>query len=161
MARQHPAWQDERVRPRTWIACCGAAIALLALPALVIASQQGQYKGKVKGAAGSEITFKVDHRKGEKHVKVFRFSATNVPTKCGSATDTTEYSLPGYFGLRIKEGGKFRIKDSPSGFRDDSLFVMRGQLEGQGRASGTLRIVDDFDFLSTCNTGKLEWSADK
>jgi len=143
-----------------WIACCGVAIALLALAALALASKQGQYEGKVKGAPGSEITFKVDRRKDEVHVKVFRFSATNVPTECAGAPDATEYSLPGYFGLRIKDG-RFRIKDSPSGFRDDSLFVLHGVVEGHGLASGTLRIIDDFDFLPTCDTGKLDWTAHK
>ena len=69
---------------------------------------------------------------------LFRFSASKVPTKCGGASDTTGYSLPGYFGLPIKNGGKFHIKDSPSGFRDDSLFVMRGKLRGHGRAKGSL-----------------------
>lgn len=144
-----------------WIACCGAAIALLALAGLALASRQGEYAGKVKGSAASEISFKVDRRKGEKNVKVFRFSATKVPTKCGGASDTTEYSLRGYFGLPIKNGGRFHIKDSPSGFRDDSLFVMRGKLTGHGRAKGKLRIVDDFDFTPTCDTGRLDWKAHK
>jgi hypothetical protein len=133
---------------------------MLVLPAIAMSSRQGEYDGKVRGAAGSEISFKVDRRKGEKNVKVFRFSATKVPTKCGGASDATEYSLPGYFGLRIKKG-KFHIKDSPSGFRDDSLFVMRGKLTGQGRAKGRLRIVDDFDFTPTCDTGRLHWKAHK
>jgi hypothetical protein len=144
-----------------WIACCSAAIALLALAGLALASRQGEYEGKVKGAAGSEISFKVDRRKGEKNVKVFRFSATKVPTKCGGASDRTEYSLPGYFGLPIKNGGRFHIKDSPSGFRDDSLFVMRGRLTGHGKARGTVRIVDDFDFMPLCDTGRLDWAAHK
>lgn len=133
---------------------------MLVLPAIAMSSRQGEYEGKVKGAAGSEISFKVDRRKGEKNVKVFRFSASKVPTKCGGASDTTEYSLPGYFGLRIKHG-KFHIKDSPSGFRDDSLFVMRGKLTRHGTARGTLRIVDDFDFTPLCNTGRLDWAARK
>ena len=109
----------------------------------------------------TEITFRVDRRKGERNVKVFRFTALNLPTTCGGVSDTTEYSLPGYFGLKIKENRKFGITDSPSGFRDDSLFVMRGQLKRGGRAEGTVRVIDDFDFLPTCDTRKLDWRAHK
>jgi hypothetical protein len=138
-----------------------AAAAAVALPAPASASRQGDYEGRVKGAPGSEITFKVDRRKGEKHVKVFRFDASGVPTSCADSPDKTGYGLPGYFGLRLREGGKFHIKDSPSGFRDDSLFVLHGKLEAGGEAGGTLKIVDDFDLLPTCNTGKLDWSARK
>lgn len=149
------------MRRGLWVAGLLAIGAMLALPAIGLSSRQGEYDGKVKGAAGSEISFKVDRRKGEKNVKVFRFSASKVPTKCGGASDTTEYSLRGYFGLPIKNGGKFHIKDSPSGFRDDSLFVMRGELTGHGRARGSVRIVDDFDFTPTCDTGRLDWKAHK
>jgi hypothetical protein len=95
------------------------------------------------------------------HVKVFRFSVTGVPTDCAGTPDTTDYSLPGYFGLRIREGGRFHIKDSPSGFRDESLFVLDGELRRGGRASGKLRIVDDFDVVGVCRTGRLDWSAHK
>ena len=139
----------------------GTITAALALAASAPASKQGNYDGTVKGAPGSEITFKVDRRKGEKHVKVFRFEATGVPTDCGGTPDTTDDGLPGYFGLRIRDGGRFHIKDSPSGFRDESLFVLDGKLAGGGRASGTLRIVDDFDVVGVCRTGRLEWSAHK
>ena len=143
------------------IALVGAAIAAIAVPAAAFGSKQGDYEGKVRGAPGSEITFKVDRRKGEKHVKVFRFDASGVPTKCAGSPDKTGYGLPGYFGLRLRDGGRFHIKDSPSGFRDDSLFVLKGKVERGGRASGTLRIVDDFDFLPTCNTGVVDWSASR
>ena len=136
-----------------------ALAAAAAAPAL--ASKQGEYEGRVKGAPNSAITFKVDRRKGEKHVKVFRFEAGGVPTSCAGSPDKTGYGLPGYFGLRLREGGTFHIKDSPSGFRDDSLFVLDGKLEAGGEASGTLKIVDDFDLLPTCNTGKVAWSASK
>ena len=145
---------------RIAIACCTAALAAAALPSVVLGSKQGQYAGKIKGEPGSEITFKVDRRGNDLHVKVFRFSATNVPTKCGGAPDTTEYSLPGYFGLRIKKG-RFHIKDSPTGFRDESLFVLRGVVKGHGKARGTLRIVDDFDVVGVCDTGELAWRAHK
>ena len=142
------------------IAIVGTIAAVLALAAPAPASKQGEYEGRVKGAPGSEITFKVDRRKGEKHVKVFRFEATGVPTDCGGTPDKTDYGLPGYFGLRIR-GGAFHIKDSPSGFRDESLFVLDGELGSGGRASGTLRIVDDFDVVGVCRTGRLDWSAHK
>jgi hypothetical protein len=144
-----------------WIALLGAAIAVVAMPAAALGSKQGDYEGRVKGAPGSEITFKVDRRKGEANVKVFRFNATEVPTDCAGSPDKTEYGLPGYFGLPLRDGGKFHIKDSPSGFRDDSLFVLHGRVERGGRASGTLRIVDDFDLLPTCSTGVVDWSASK
>src|SRR5918998_984199 len=142
------------------MAAAATVTAALALAAPAPAAKQGDYDGRVKGAPGSEITFNVDRRKGEKHVKVFRFEATGVPTDCGGSPDTTEYGLPGYFGLRIRDG-RFHIKDSPSGFRDDSLFVLHGRLRPGGRAKGTLRIVDDFDNTPTCSTGRVRWSASK
>jgi hypothetical protein len=138
------------------VAALVAAGAAAPAPAL----KQGAYEGKVKGAPGSEITFRVDRRKGDEHVKVYRFTATNVPTKCGGAPDTTEYGLAGYFGLRLRSG-KFHAKDSPSGFRDDSLFVVHGKVGAGGRAHGTLQIVDDFDNLPTCDTGVVDWSASR
>ena len=144
-------------RGLAFTACPVLAALVLAAPSA--ASKQGEYDGRVKGAPGSEITFKVDRRKGDKHVKVYRFNATGVPTDCAGSSDTTEYGLPGYFGLRLRNGGKFHIKDSPSGFRDDSLFVLHGRVERGGRASGTLKIVDDFDLLPTCSTGVVDWSA--
>jgi hypothetical protein len=135
--------------------------AMMTLPAVAVAGKQGDYQGQVVGEPQTEITFRVDRRKDEKNVKVFRFTALNLPTTCGGVSDTTEYSLPGYFGLKIKENRKFGITDSPSGFRDDSLFVMRGQLKRRGRAEGTVRVTDDFDFLPTCDTRKLDWRAHK
>jgi hypothetical protein len=148
------------VKPAAALAGLSLLVTALVLAAGAGAARQGEYDGKVKGAPGSEITFKVDRRKGEKHVKVFRFEATGVPTDCGGSPDTTEYGLPGYFGLRIREG-RFRIKDSPSGFRDDSLFVLHGRVKPGGRAKGTLRIVDDFDNIPTCSTGRVRWAASK
>ena len=137
------------------------AIATLAAAAPAGASKQGRYEGSVKGAPGSEITVKVDRRKGDVRVKVFRFSATGVPTDCGGSPDITDYTLPGYFGLRIHADGTFHIKDSPSGFRDESLFVVHGAMGSRGKAKGTLRIVDDFDVVGVCRTGVLDWSASK
>jgi hypothetical protein len=137
------------------------AVAALMLPAGAAASRQGDYEGKVKGAPGSEITFKVDRRKNQKHVKVFRFTATDVPTDCAGSSDTTELSLPSYFGLRIRDGGTFHIKDSPSGFRDESLYVVDGEIGRSGKASGTLKIVDDFDVVGVCRTGVVRWTASR
>lgn len=142
------------------IAFTGAAVAALAFAASATASKQGEYEGRVKGAPDSEITFKVDRRKDQKHIRVYRFNAEKVPTDCGGNPDTTEYGLGGYFGLRLRNG-KFHLKDSPSGFRDDSIIVVHGKVEAGGRAHGTLRIVEDFDNLPTCSTGVVDWSASK
>jgi hypothetical protein len=147
------------LRPVAALAALSLLAALL-LAAAAGAARQGEYDGRVKGAPNSNITFEVDRRKDELHVKVFKFSADRVPTHCPGGPDTTGYSLPGYFGLRIKDG-KFHIKDSPSGFRDDNLFVLHGRLRPGGRAKGTLRIVDDFDDIPTCSTGRVRWSASK
>jgi hypothetical protein len=38
---------------------------------------------------------------------------------------------------------------------------MRGKLTGHGTARGALRILDDFDFMPTCDTGRVDWRAHK
>lgn len=146
-----------------WLACV-AAVAV-AIPALAGSKRSSpgrphDYVGKIDGEKGSRVSFQVIE-KPNGNLGVKRFTVKDAPTKCGGSNDTTSYGLPGYFSLRVEENGRFHVKDSPSGFRDESLFVVRGKLQGGGEANGWLRVIDDFDFMPICDTRRLDWTAHK
>ena len=139
------------------VVCAGA----IALPGLASGGSKGDYVGKVKGAESSEITFDVI-RKPSGKLGVHEFTIKDAPTTCSSVSDdTTSYALGGWFSLSVSENGRFHVRDSPSGFRDKSLIVIKGKLRRHGRASGWLRVVDDFDVVGVCDTGRLDWAASK
>jgi hypothetical protein len=142
------------------VAAIAALMAMAILTATVQASKQGIYEGHVKGARNSEVTMKVDRSKGEERLEVVRFHAKRVPTDCAGTSDTANYGVVNV-GIKLEKGGRFHGEDSASGFRDDNLFVVHGRIKGDGTAKGTLQIIEDFDGIPDCNTGRVRWIASK
>jgi len=130
--------------------CAGAA--LLALPAVALAAPH--YEGYVVGEPSSEISFEIVQKKNKRTVF---FSAQKLVTACPSGPDTVSFD-----GLRfrLRDGAFGGSNPVPAGDpRPTARAMLDGDLGNRGRASGTVQVIEEFDFFAACDTGELRWKA--
>jgi hypothetical protein len=130
---------------------CTAAL-VLAVPSLALASKT--YEGQIVGEPGSEVSFEIVRKK---HKKVVFFSARKLTTACPSGPETVSFD-----GLRfrLRDGAFGGSNPVPAGDpRPTAHAVLDGDLGRRGRASGTVQVIEQFDFFAACDTGELRWTA--
>jgi hypothetical protein len=130
---------------------CTAAM-LLAVPSIALAAPQ--YEGQIVGEPSSEVSFEIVRKK---HKRIVVFSATKLVTACPSGPETVSFD-----GLRFRltDGGFGGSNAVPAGDpRPTSYALLNGDLGRRGRASGTVQVVEQFDFFAVCDTGELRWKA--
>ena len=126
--------------------------ALLAVPSLALAAPH--YEGHIVGEPSSEVSFEIVRKK---HKKVVVFSARKLVTACPNGPERVSFD-----GLRfrLRNGGFGGSNPVPAGDpRPSAHAELDGDLGRRGRASGTVQVVERFDFFAACDTGELRWTA--
>jgi hypothetical protein len=114
-----------------------------------------KFKGEVDGADEAKVSFKLNKQDGEP-VEVRPFKATKLPTQCGASTYTTSTGPVHY---KVHGKGRFGGRKEFEELRSSYTVIVHGRLLGGGEAKGTLRVIDDYDYSGTCDTGRLDWTA--
>lgn len=125
----------------------GALVA--ALPA---AAPAAVYEGKIKGVPDSTLDFTIAKVDGKRRVTEAEW--TGVPTECGGVPQDTSGSSGFTNDSRVVKG-RFDAR-LHAGTTQNRL---KGRLGKHGSASGIFRAT--YGMMTVCDTGKLEWKAEK
>ena len=146
-------WRRVRLIMALLVVGAGFGVAATAASAAV-------YEGRIKGQPNTSFDLTVQ-KAANGGRRVTRIDFNSIPAECengpGPVSGYAEFFPP---ENRVRRDGSFEVEDDPPG---PNVARVAGELQSGGKATGSYRQRIEFEGseLGVCNTGKLNWVANK
>ena len=138
---------------------------MLALAAALVAGSAASahgasvYEGFFKGARESHLKLRFDTHGGKRFLDFIRYERVHARCDQGPAKHLSDKRSFGRHEVLVRRG-RFEFEEKTS---QDNVFRIAGTLRNnsKGKATGTFRYRGEFGDRGVCNTGRLDWVADK
>ena len=138
---------------------------VLALAAVLVAGSAASahaasvYEGFFKGARESHLKLRFDTHAGKRYLDFIRYERVHASCDETSAAHLSDKRSFRRHEVRVRHG-RFEFEKKTS---QDDVFRIAGTLRNnsKGKATGTFRYKGEVADRGVCDTGRLDWVADK